>query len=257
MNISEIGLSVITPCYNDHTALNTTLHSLVNELFEYDQLVIVDSSDGKDEVYKVVSSVGISCEVLIIWMPPAGVYGAINTGIMQANRPWIQILNSGDMLLHGARKQIDLELSKHPSILLHVFRQSAGSSNTTAYIFTPTESTVWPHQSIIVNRQIHDYFGLYDVNFKNVSDQLFFSKARKKFKYKLHRFILTYYDLTGISSKISFKASIESYICWRQLGNGIFISFVKSFILPIIRVIVGKEISNFLKRYFFSHYKSV
>lgn len=253
-------LSVITPCYNDFDNLESTLTSLRRELRPGDELVVVDSSADRERVRILIERAELLAATRYVWIPPSGVYRAQNRGLSESTGAWIQIVNSGDRLLPGARRVIDEALVASPAIEIHVFSQQATSKGGETYVFSPTSRSVWPHQSIIVARCVYDVLGPYLENFPFGADQIFFAKARKLRSWAIHPFILTEYLLGGLSAAVSFANSREIYIVRRCLGEGRFKSFAAAFVLPLGRKLLegllGADRAIRIKTRLFRHYSS-
>jgi glycosyltransferase involved in cell wall biosynthesis len=253
------ALCVVTPCFNDFAAFEGTLASLRGELCGGDELVVVDSSIDREIVPRLVAAAGLQCAVRTHWQPPRGVYAALNAGIEKARLSWIQIINSGDGLLPGARAQIARVLRDAPEVAIHVFRQQAEGDTVEPYVFTPNARSVWPHQSIILARRVHESLGLYDTRCRLTADQLFFAHARREFTYQFHQFVLTRYDVQGMSSVVSRAASRELYGMWRALGRGRLDSCIRAWVKPALRglaqQVLGQGNTHALKRALFSHYR--
>ena len=252
------ALCVVTPCFNDFDAFAGTLASLRDELGEGDEVIVVDSSADRDMVPSMIASARLRCVVRTLWQPPRGVYAALNAGLAAGRAPWIQIVNSGDGLLPGARTHIAQVLHKAPDVAIHVFRQLANGAAIEPYVFTPNASGVWPHQSIVVARRVHELLGHYDTLLRLTADQLFFARARQEFAWQLHDFVLTRYDLQGMSSVVSRSASLELYVMWRALGRGrvdcVFRAWVKPTLRGLVQRLLGQAGAHALKRALFGHY---
>jgi glycosyltransferase involved in cell wall biosynthesis len=253
------SLSVIVACYNDYTAFCNTLVSLRSELSLDDELIVVDSSTDRSCTLCLVKEQNLICKFIYIWIPPDGVYPALNKGIEFATCRWIQIVNSGDLMMPNGRLLISQKINLFPLNDIHIFSQQAGFTDVAEYIFNPTEIGVWPHQSIITNYRVHERLGFYKSELRLGSDQIFFAKARLLFSFVLHKEVLTHFDLNGISSKISFNSLKESYLVWRALDRGFTYSLFKGFLLPTFRFfcqyLLGNNAMRHLRTIFYSHYK--
>jgi glycosyltransferase involved in cell wall biosynthesis len=234
------SLSVIVPCYNDYEAFNSTLRSLANELLPLDQIVVVDSSDDTREIENIIKRYDhLDFEIRKIWIEPAGVYSAFNAGLQNSSREFIQIVNSGDLYLPGARTEIFRATSKEDSGHVHVFSQIAILAGAKDYLFTPTLSGVWPTQSVIMREIVHREMGLFNENYKIISDQIYYLNVRKSYFCRTYNQPITTYDLDGISSKVNFRNLLEFYEMWRIFGRSRIISFANAFLKPILRSITS------------------
>ena len=92
----------------------------------------------------------------------------------------------------------------------------------------PSLLSIWPHQSVIYKRELHDEFGYFSSNYKIISDQVFFEKIKniKKLLIKFNNNSLTTYDITGISSIMNRK-SLKEY---KILNKLVVISYYKNII---------------------------
>ena len=180
----------------------------------------------------------------VIWQSPAGVYSALNSGIRVSTRPWLQVVNSGDQICRGARGEIRKAISADAMTSVHVFSQRAGSEGETGYVFKPNSSSVWPHQSVVLRAIVHERLGAYETGLRFVSDQVFLAKARKSFKCKIHEFVLTSYDLHGMSSVVSLRLSREVWIMWRSLGRGPLEAFWRAWVKPWARMITERLLGH-------------
>jgi hypothetical protein len=232
------ALCVITPTYNDFEAFVGTLESFRHELRISDQLIVIDSSNNPRKIPEIVSSSGLLCAVHIVWQPPSGVYAALNAGISAADRPWLQIVNSGDGLLPGAREALNQVISANSSVVMHVFYQKAGGVFESGYIFKPDARSLWPHQSVVLHRTVHEQLGYYDNRLHFTADQMFLAEARKIFPWMLHEFVLTRYDLNGLSAARSIRISRELWGVWRALGRGFLEACWRAWIKPSLRAII-------------------
>jgi hypothetical protein len=252
-------LSIITACYNDFVNLASTLTSLRGELDYRDELLLVDSSASHEEARALVKSIRLSCVNRCVWVEPAGVYAAQNKGIVESTGEWIQILNSGDCLCHGARREIDKALNAFPNVNVHVFRGRAVGPNTKSFVFSPTATSVWPHQSIISRRSVYEQEGLYPEKYRLAADQMFFAAIRKSQAWKLHTAVLTEYLLGGLSSGAGCLHLREAYAVRRALGQGLVRSILGGYAMPVIRrsleTVFGTELVNNLKCRLFRHYE--
>jgi glycosyltransferase involved in cell wall biosynthesis len=240
----NITLSIVTPCCNDFENLVSTLTSMRDELNDRDELVIVDSSTDRERVRALVGSISLPCAHRYVWMPPKGIYGAQNRGILETTGEWIQIVNSGDRLCLGARREIEKALNAYPDVKVHVFRQRGVAPNVASHVFSPTANSVWPHQSIIVHKSVYQKEGLYSEEYRLCADQVYFAKVRRSYQWKLHPFVLTDYLLGGLSSGVAYKNLCEIYSLRRALGQGLVRSIIGSFILPVGRKVLEKAVGQ-------------
>lgn len=230
----ECEISIIIPTYNNIDELKSTLHSsIVN--FPKSEILIIDSSSDDQIIRGYLKNI-VGCNIHYTWTQPRGVYAAQNLGIKNSTGQWLIIINSGDLFLEGAGHEVSNALNNHTYVDIHIFGQTSGMHHSDgAVCFIPSDDSFWPHQSIIVKRKVYDDEGIYDCSFQYMAEQKFFAEARKKYSYLIHRSPLTYYDLSGISSKLSFKNCQENYKVRLLLGESLFVSFFRGFVTPLAR----------------------
>lgn len=218
-----MGISFVVCAYNDFDEFIKTVSSLLGEINEKDQIIVIDSSD--DNLVLNYSRANLDPYLSYLWMEPAGVYAAQNSGIRLAKNEWIQIINSGDCVTGGGLGYARNKIIENSSIKIHVFQQEAFFQDFN-WVYSPHDSSIWPHQSIICHQEVYSNQGLYDEAYSLISDQIFFFNARKEFSFKIYDFVLTSYPLDGVSTQFGMQYMVEKYILLRINNN-----FIKSFIL--------------------------
>lgn len=92
-------LSIVTVVKDDPTGLTRTQHSL-HDCYTHDiheiEWIIVDGSTDTDVVPRIVGNGSIHGNVH--WVPPEGVYEAMNVGLHRTTGDYVYFLNAGDRL---------------------------------------------------------------------------------------------------------------------------------------------------------------
>ena len=102
MGNSIVNVSVIIPTYNRKNLLKRALHSVINQTFVPQEIIVVDdgSSDGtKDWVLERFP------DVRYIYQDNSGVSSARNAGIKEAIGSWIAFLDSDDEWMSNKLEQ--------------------------------------------------------------------------------------------------------------------------------------------------------
>lgn len=201
-------LTIIVPTYNNSHELESTLDSIMDFSNLFD-LYIIDSSNSYPINFKYKNILLNSSK----WIKPSGVYDAINVGINLCKTSYLMTLNSGDTAntqnlkeaiisdLYNGSQDIDIIVGAQDMLYKNIF-----------YKEIPSLFSIWPHQSVIYKRELHDEFGFFNSEYKIISDQVFFEKIKnvKKLLIKFNYNSLTTYDITGISSVMNGK-SLKEY----------------------------------------------
>jgi len=261
-------LSPATPLYdfsfiittrNNEDELNRTINSIVRESLPNSEMVVVDGSDfplTKGRVQKLLDG---SLTLTYVLDNKKGVFNAMNLGVQNSYGCWIIMITAGDILKSGAKSL--LEIVKFSERDVVVFAQDyIDQSGNLSYSFYPTHLSIWPHQSVVLRRTIHEKVGLYPEQYRFASDQYLFADVRKNADIEIRQEVFSTFYLGGITSGASIPMSYELYGLRRKLGNGLLFSFIQSFIFIYIRFLLEKNqstraLSALLRRFLFSYYK--
>jgi glycosyltransferase involved in cell wall biosynthesis len=219
-------ISIVIPVFNNEKEFNDTIDSLGSDL-TFTEIIVVDSSDSwsistKNKKYLKNS----------IWTEPKGIYPALNIAIKSVTTPFIQILNSGDLLIKENFELLLKNLEKEFKFDVLVCSQLVQYKEK-YFTYKPTIKDIWPHQSVIYKKKIHNNLGLYDTNWKIISDQLFFyalKKNKDKYKIVFKDVPLTIYDVTGMSSRTDKTTITEIKYLNSTLGKSNFNLYAKLFV---------------------------
>ena len=214
-------LSIVTINYNNAEGLRRTLASVAAQSYRDIEHIIIDggSTDGSVEVIKEYVSSNPSRNPFlrhaIIWSsePDKGIYHAINKGIRKASGSYIQILNSGDLLISDdiiQRIISIIEEKQYPELLygnaVDVYNERKLSSHGPGieYSLVQLYRATYPHDSTFFRRDMFGdkQYGLYDENLKIVSDWKWYLKAigLGNIEPIYVDVDVTLFDVTGISS---------------------------------------------------------
>lgn len=93
-------ISIIIATYNAAKTLNRCLDSIVPQLTDETELILVDGG-SKDDTNKIIDSYGDKVAVHIS-EPDKGIYDAWNKGVSKAKGDWVMFVGADDILLPGA-----------------------------------------------------------------------------------------------------------------------------------------------------------
>lgn len=98
--MSEIYISIITPCYNGEDFIETAIKSVIAQKAEFIEHIVVD--DGSTDKTEDICQAYIGENFNYIKITNSGAGHARNVGISQAKGKWIAFLDSDDVLLCNA-----------------------------------------------------------------------------------------------------------------------------------------------------------
>lgn len=176
-------LSIITINLNNKVGLQKTIQSVMSQEFrEYEHIVIDGNScDGsKDLIDKYKDNLFYT-----ISEPDSGIYNAMNKGIKKATGDYCLFLNSGDSLCSN---QIlsqcfstplvadlvygDINITSAADKILYSINYPLPSALSAFSLFNRS----LPHPATFIRRTLFTTHGLYQENFKIISDWLFFNQ---------------------------------------------------------------------------------
>ena len=208
-------LSIITINRNNAAGLEKTMRSVAAQIggdFEY---VIIDgaSTDGSVEV---IRSFEASFGERLKWIsePDKGIYNAMNKGIGMATGDYLQFLNSGDSLVSDditKRMTEALKSKGYPSILYgNMLKDIPGGKAMRDRCFAGRDISFLGfytgslnHSSTYIRRSLFNRYGMYDEDFKIVSDWKWFLQAII-LEGEMPVYVdidVTLFDMNGISEK--------------------------------------------------------
>ncbi len=209
---NSIPLTIITICYNIKDEIEKTCKSIVNQTWQDFEWIVVDggSTDGTTDILKKYQN----RMNVFISEPDKGIYNAMNKGILLAHGTWLNFMNGGDSfaaddVLEKVFKNTDYDadilygdinlIYENGDVVAKPQPDNLEGSN---YHFC--------HQASFIKKELFDKHGLYNENYRVVSDWekfIIFKTHDHKF---LHlNMIISDYMLTGISSRITPKLLAE------------------------------------------------
>jgi glycosyltransferase involved in cell wall biosynthesis len=202
-----VKLSIITINFNNDAGLQLTIESVVKQSFINYEFLIIDggSTDESISILKKYQNMNIH------WVSEkdAGIYNAMNKGILKAKGEYILFLNSGDWL-------------KNEHVLKKVF--SSGSSADIMYgnmiinwgggktkkgimpdeisLYQMYTDTLW-HPVSFIKSSLFAKYGLYDESFKLVGDYEFFFRTiiGEKVSTEHLNISISVFEMDGLSSR--------------------------------------------------------
>ena len=231
MSFPAISFLIISK--DNCSELVRTFNSICMQMSCFDEILIVDSSSTSNVRNFLSTFISAKANITYMHIPPNGVYDAQNHCVLHAKNDWICFINSGDILLESGRIIIQNTMALRSMYNVFVFGQYfAFSPSSPRASFIPSEVSLWPHQSIVYKRELHNKYGEYNASFRYCADQIFFAEIRKYEPYFISNQITTLFFTDGLSSSFSFAYSKELWRLYRILRYNIFKSLLLSFILP-------------------------
>lgn len=172
-------ISVITVAFNAEKHLEKTLLSIINQTYGNIEYIILDggSVDGTLDIIKKYD------EKIDYWVSEkdAGIYDAMNKGIMLSNGEWLNFMNAGDMffnneVLHDISihlKKAGLVYGNHAIYLKDSNKHQSIDMKRLRY----RKNLPYCHQSLFIHKSWAHQFP-FDLNYRIASDYDQFLKCK-------------------------------------------------------------------------------
>jgi len=224
-NIVDVNMgfiiSIIVINLNNSKGLNRTLNSILQNIDEFTELVVIDggSTDGSQLVaggFKNIINIFVS-------ETDGGIYDAMNKGVRESSGSWVIFINSGDELLC---KISDVRRQLFDDLRILYGRTLVKSGKTTLFVWgkqfsNPIDVITNPpffHQSIFYNRK---YIKQFPLEYTIIADRVMtydIIKDQNKEAWKFLNMQISSFDDGGISS-VSLGVIIkEEKIFLKQAG---------------------------------------
>jgi glycosyltransferase involved in cell wall biosynthesis len=178
-------VSVIVPLFNYESYIRDCIESILNQNYPNFELIVVDDV-STDNSFEVASLYSDSDKVQIIKLPENSGYSkAKNEGILLSRGELITTLDADDMLTKKSISKRVKALQENPKCdLVHANAIDVGAQMSLADCyalkkFRRTKPKVHA-QTVMLRREVHVKFGLYDENLRSRADKEMWSRLLGK-----------------------------------------------------------------------------
>ncbi len=241
-------LSIITVNLNNHTGLDRTIRSIIEQTFKEYELIVIDG--GSD--HKSINILREYKPSIAYWVsePDNGIYHAMNKGIKRAIGEYCYFLNSGDTLakrnslLDLFNRELTEDIIQCNMIVTENERIKGIAKGKNKITFTDILGSIVKHQGTLIRRELFAKYGLYNENLKLIADFEFFLKSiglgNASYRYINHD--LAIYDNCGLSnSNPSLIQSEREQVITKYIPSSMLPDF--KFLLKYRKI---KELDEFL-----------
>lgn len=198
-------ISIITINYNNVKGLEETINSIITQTYPNIEYIVIDggSTDGSKEIierYKAKLAYAVS-------EPDSGIYNAMNKGIKASTGDYLLFINSGDILIDNQIIEkatsfgITEDLVYGDIVFVNGEELTDWIADDELSFKTFYEHTI-PHPATFIKRSLFEKVGLYNEQYKIVSDWEFFLLATCRYNcsYKHINLLITRFYMDGISA---------------------------------------------------------
>lgn len=267
--------TIITVCYNSEKTIDQTIMSVFNQK-EKIQYLIIDglSSDNTLNIahrYKNISPENIDMEIYS--ERDAGIYNAMNKGILKATGKLIGIINSDDLLIDNALNIVSKTFDNEDVDAIHsnvlwkydingknYFQERKGLADL-SYLH---DGMTINHPTLFCKKNVYDKLGLFDETYRYVADWVFclkFIDSSIKLRYLdellvifsmdgvSNRFLLSRYKEIGrVYNDSFFNRNKLTTFQWSKNWARLILEGIKSYVLiNVLPVLVLNKIRSFKK----------
>ncbi len=171
-------ISIIIATYNASSTLKRCLDSIVEQLTEECELILIDGK-SRDSTNQIIESYGATIDVHIS-EPDSGIYDAWNKGVTLCNGQWVMFLGADDQLERSALSKYLICIDKLPySTYDLVSSKRKMFDEQGKEIRTVGKKWDWPsclsgmpisHPGALHNHRLFDMHGLFTCDYKIAGD---------------------------------------------------------------------------------------
>lgn len=200
-------LTIITCCYNSDKTIETCVKSILEQLTEEVEYLIIDGN-SKDDTLNILNK--YKNKIHIISEKDTGIYNAMNKGIMNAQGDYILFMNSDDKL-HKDSLNVILESLKTNKDCYYGDTETHYLVGTSDYSKIEiagenfkllSKNPLYYHQSFWCKRSVIEKVGKFDEQFKIAADwELMFRLYNLNYSFEHINSVIADYYFGGVSSK--------------------------------------------------------
>lgn len=199
-------VSIVTVCFNSERTIERTIKSVLSQTYTNIEYIIIDgkSTDRTLEIIRKYKN-KFNNNLTIVSEKDNGIYDAMNKGIKLAKGKVIALLNSDDWYEDNAIEIVMQNYRDQSACVIYGMLRNFkdGKEHSIQFLnsdFLETEGMC--HSSCFISKMAYEECGLYDVQYKIVSDfDLLLRMKKKGIKFIPIYKILTNFTMGGASSQ--------------------------------------------------------
>lgn len=248
-------ISVIVASYNSEKTISETLDSLLNQVYNNIEVIIIDgnSSDSTVSILKKYQKL-FKGRLSFISEKDSGIYDAWNKGVKMAKGSWISFVGSDDVLLNNtyfdfiefAKINNDLNFISAKTLLVTVDLKPIRETGT-PWTNTMNSYCCIAHVGCLHHKFLFDKKGMFDSNFKIAGDYDFLLRCRDIIKPGFVDMVSGNVRDGGISGRVISKVARETVMAKKINKSQSLFMIYWYYIVMIFKFFVRTNILNKLK----------
>ena len=236
-------ISIITVVFNGEKYIESAIQSVINQNYDNVEYIIIDGGSN-DSTVKIIKKY-INEIDYVVSERDNGIYDAMNKGITLCNGNIIGILNSDDYYSDDIFNEIVNPLKYNNYDLIHgdirlIYNRvtKIHSTRKMNYLFKYI-TTPFKHPSLFIKKDVYKKIGLFDLNFKIVSDYDFMLRCiNNNVKVLSTKKVNTNMRMVGVTSgNNNLSSEKELKKLYKKHLNSLFLSEMFIFIKKVIKVL--------------------
>jgi glycosyltransferase involved in cell wall biosynthesis len=172
--MTEMLVTIITPCYNGENTIENTLKSIENQTYQNIEYIIIDGA-STDRTVDIINShkSKLPPKLKVISEKDGGIYEAMNKGIKMATGEIIGIVNSDDWYeIDTVEQVVNSYKGNKYEVIYGMQRNYLNGKEKTTFIhhhdFLPQQMIT--HPTCFVTKDTYNDLGLFDISYRSAAD---------------------------------------------------------------------------------------
>lgn len=206
--MSNVLISVVTPCFNSEKTIEKTLQSVLNQTYQNYEYIIIDGK-STDSTLNIIDQYKekFGDKLKVVSEKDNGIYDAFNKGINLATGELVGIVSSNDYYEPDALENIAKEYNNEKyAVIYGMMRTISGEKESSVVIYNHEfiNQKMITHPTCFVTKKLYNDLGAYSLEYKSSSDYDFMLRISKNNEvvFKPIYKIISNFESGGISSTV-------------------------------------------------------
>lgn len=237
-------ITIITPTFNSESKIKDLCKSLSNQDNKNFKWIVIDACSN-DRTIEIVEKYKDSIDIEIIIEPDRGIYDAINKGVIRCGTNYYMVVGSDDFIYSDVLSAIESYIdTNHDLISGNVDIIEGGRTikpkGKMSWLYGASSFVASHSAGLVIKKELHERYGLYNLQFPIVADQLFVLSVLQGGGNHMHvDKSFGAYSLKGTSGSNFLLTSFDFFRMQLNLGKNKYIQTV-IYILRVLRFILRK-----------------